>query len=539
MRWTKFSSRASIVLLLLSFRCLIITSISFAASGYWPTEGWRQSSPEQQGMISGKLADMLAFVKNRGYAIDSITIIRNGYIVTDAYFYPFSKALKHRLHSCTKSITSALVGIAIDQGYIEGVNQPVLAFFPNRSFRDLDHRKKSMTLEHLLTMTSGLNCRDTWIYRNAGLFEMIASDDWTQYVLDLPMVAPPGEKFEYCNGVSYLLSAIVQETTNMKTLDFARKHLFGPLGITDVRWRTSPQGVGIGWGKMLLKPHDMAKIGWLYLNEGRWNGKQIVSKAWVSASTHGYIGAFPYERYGYQWWAESQGYYMAVGKHGQYIFVVPDKNLVAVFTSNLTGSASFIPKGLLTKFIIPAAASSKPLPANPTEKARLRALQIDIAKADEGIQWRSKDEGVAKDGVFTRKASPSFKFEYPLGSSKFKLSTPNQIMAMRTPYNFRIEAAIREIPEGATLADAGPKLYKLELEKMGGTNLTVIFNKEIKLKCGTPAYRTELEWLYNNIAPVESFLVTAFKSNKVVFLSAGSWLFTEDEIPKVESLRFE
>ena len=186
---------------------------------------------------------------------------------------------------------------------------------------------------------------------------MRSSADWAQYVLDLPMAEPPGEKFEYCNGVSYLLSVIIQNTTKIKTLDFARKHLFEPLGIIDIGWATSPQGVDIGYGEMWLKPHDMAKFGWLYLNKGRWGNKQILPSAWVEVSTRGHIDATLFDHYGYQWWVDSAGYYMAVGYKGQRIFVVPEKNIVAIFTGNLTGTESLISKNLLDFFIIPAASS--------------------------------------------------------------------------------------------------------------------------------------------------------------------------------------
>lgn len=179
---------------------------------------------------------------------------------------------------------SALIGIAIEKGYIKNVDQTIVDFFSDRKISNLNEHKKSITLENLLTMASGLECRDSWRYGYVGLEEMMNSDDWAQYVLDLPTAEPPGERFEYCNGVSHLLSVIIQKTTNMRTLEFAKKNLFGPLGITDVRWETSPQGIDIGWGRMWLKPHDMAKIGLLYLNKGRWADKQIVPAMWVKES---------------------------------------------------------------------------------------------------------------------------------------------------------------------------------------------------------------------------------------------------------------
>ena len=155
-----------------------------------------------------------------------------------------------------------------------------------------------MTLEHLLTMTSGFDCKDSYLHRWVGLFEMRGSPDWAQYVLDLPMAQEPGQSFYYCSGVSFLLSAILQEATGTSALDYARKHLFGPLGIEDVVWPESPKGITVGYGEMWLRPHDMAKFGWLYLNKGQWAGRQVVPQAWVERSTRRHFDATLFDHYG-------------------------------------------------------------------------------------------------------------------------------------------------------------------------------------------------------------------------------------------------
>ncbi len=525
-------------IILVCFICCLNTMPSSAASDYWPTEGWRTSTPEKQGMQSGMLADMLKNTKEKGYAIESITIIRNGYIVTDAYFHPFQKGAKHIIHSCTKSITSALVGIALDKGDIKDVNQPILEFFPEKTIANLDEHKRAITLENLLTMASGLQCRDSYLYKWKGLMEMKNSGDWAQYILDLPMAEPPGQRFEYCNGVSYLLSAIIQKTTNMKTLDFARKYLFGPLGITDVQWRTSPQDIDIGWGEMWLTPHDMAKIGWLYLNRGKWEGKQIVPATWVEASTQGHISSTLFPRYGYQWWIDAS-YYMAVGYKGQFIYVVPEKNMIVVFTGALLGSDFYEPKALLNEYIIPAAASSKPLPANSQEKARLDSLLNICAKAPpQGFIWISEKDGVAKNGVFVRTASPAFKFEYPNGSRKKATDAPNQIMAMENPAGVVFQAAVADIPEGMKLADVGPKALAVALEKVG-SNVKVISNKGITLKDGTKAYRTDMEWLFQGSFSITTLVVSALKDGKWVSLATHPWQAPNEVASIVESLTFK
>lgn len=342
---------------------------------YWPTQGWKTSPPEKQGVDSEKLAEMLERIKSQNINIRSVVVIRNGYVLLDACVHPYQKDSWHIIHSCTKSITSALIGIAIDKGYIESVKTPVLEFFPGRTAANLDENKKNMTLEHLLTMSSGFQARDSYLYNWQGLAKMRASYDWTQYMLDLPMAKAPGTKFDYSNGVSFLLSAILQESTGINALDFAREHLFGPLGIHNIYWPSSPLGITLGWGGMRMKPLDMAKIGFLYLNRGIWEGKQVVSSAWVEASTREQIKSGTLsDGYGYQWWVDEDGYFMALGYSGQYIVVLPQQNIVVVFTSALHSFNFFIPEMLLRNYIIPAAHSSKPLPDNPEGEKRLQSV---------------------------------------------------------------------------------------------------------------------------------------------------------------------
>ena len=534
-------NKMSIALYILSifFIPVFFCFYASASNSIFPTDAWQISTPEEQGMQSKLLAEMMEHVKNNSFHIDSILIVRNGNLVFDAYFWPFSKNQKHIIHSCTKSIMSALIGIAIDKGYIQNVDQPITDFFPDKSVADFDDLKKTITLKNLLTMSSGLACRDSYLYRWAGLFEMRYSPDWAQYVLDLPMAEPPGEKFEYCNGVSYLLSVIIQNATKMKTLDFAKEHLFDPLGITDIHWAISPQGVDIGYGEMWLTPHDMARFGWLYLNKGRWGNQQIVPSAWVKASTRGHIPATIFDHYGYQWWVDSAGYYMAVGYKGQRIFVVPEMNMVAVFTGDLTGRDSLISKKLLDAYIIPAASSSNPLAVYPEEKDRLDALLSSVATAPvKGYTWASEDEGVAIDGVFKRLASPGFKFEYPLGSKKAAIDAPGQVMRMKTPGDVFFSASVFDIPEGIKLEDFGPIGYA-KLLKGVGSNIRVISNEEIRLKCGTKAYRTDITWLWNDILPITTFLVSVYKDGKIIFVCAHPWKDHYRAEPIVQSLAFK
>ena len=414
--------------------------------GYWPNAGWRTSTPEEQGMHSEKLSDMLEKTLREKYSIDSITIIRNGHMVLDAYFYPFKKDSKHIIHSCTKSITSAAFGIAVDKGYIKSLEQHVIEIFPEKEFANLDDDKKAITLKNLLTMTSGLNTEDSYIYRWKGLNDMVQKKDWVQYVLDRPMAEKPGTRFEYSNCVTFLLSAIIQKTTKQKTFDFMKNYLFGPLGITDVKWATAPEGINVGYGRMWLTPHDMAKIGWLYLNKGRWGDQQIISEKWVKDSTQKHFYATLFDGYGYQWWISPDKFYAAVGYGGQFIFVVPKKNMVVVFTSTLESNDFYLPENLLNKFIMTAAASDTPLPGYSKQTARLNSV-INKGAESRPYVWKTKDEGVAKDSLFTRTAMPAFKLRYPTVCFKVELNPklPHQVMSMRTLDKDRVAAYVVEV----------------------------------------------------------------------------------------------
>jgi CubicO group peptidase (beta-lactamase class C family) len=211
---------------------------------------------------------------------------------------------------------------------------------------------------------------------------MQASEDWVQYVLDLPMGEPPGSKFEYCNGASFLLSAIIQQTTGVSALEFAEERLFGPLGISDLNWPANPRGIQIGWGDIRMTPHDMARIGYLYLRKGQWEGTQVVPADWVEDSTRKHTAATLLDGYGYQWWVDDTGdplVYMALGYAGQFILVVPARDLVVVFTSDLAERDTLVPVSLLSEFIIPAVRSTRPLPENPGGVAALEAHIQDLA----------------------------------------------------------------------------------------------------------------------------------------------------------------
>jgi CubicO group peptidase (beta-lactamase class C family) len=359
----------SLILLLLLFN----PSRSQEITPY-PVPDWQTSSPEAQGMDSAQLATIFDEIATAHLNIHSILVIRNGYLVLEAYRHPYTPAMPHQINSVTKSITSALFGMALDQGYIESIDQPMLDFFPDRTVANMDDAKEAITLENLLTMTSGLTWRDE-LGNRGDLSALYASPDWLQFVLDRPMKAEPGKRFVYNSGVSNLLTAVMEQATRQDVRTFAKTYLFDPLGIKSAQWLlVDPEGHPFGGTGMLLSPRDMAKFGYLYLNNGNWNGEQIIPADWVEASTQKHIPARPVaDGYGYQWWVSFRGYYMASGYGGQYIIVAPEQNLVVVFTADLPGAVGLQPDILFQTVILPAIKGDEPLPDNPAGVAALQA----------------------------------------------------------------------------------------------------------------------------------------------------------------------
>lgn len=346
------------LLLLVSNQVLVSTSYGFKFQSpprsianyeltwdYYPTDGWQVSTPNAQNMSKSRLDDMSAFIKDQGFAIDSILIVRNGYIVFEQYLNPdYNQNSLHLIYSCTKSVTSALTGIAIQNGHIDNVDQKVVDFFPERTIANLDVRKQNLKLKHLLTMSAGFEWNEWYPpyidaqgnpdFRNSYI-QMIYSDDNVQFVLDRSMAHNPGTEWVYNSGATHLLSAIIQQTTGYTMLNFAQEFLFGPLGISDVEWMLDPQGVYYGGHGLYLRPRDMAKFGYLYLNKGTWDTQQLIPKDWVALSTSSYSSFDTSTDYCYGWWRKLDlNVYYALGFDGQFIIVIPQYDLVVVFTSS-------------------------------------------------------------------------------------------------------------------------------------------------------------------------------------------------------------
>ena len=334
------------------------------------TDGeWRKVDPGVASFDADKLADLVGDIRHGRLlnGLHSLIIVRGGDIVVEEYFDGWQVNQIHMLQSVSKSVTSTLVGIAIDRGDLAGVNENILDFFPDyKNIRYLDDRKRAIKLQDLLTMRSGTDYNEDGGRSPHGKLNSL-SRGWDRFYLDRPMESAPGTRFLYDSGAVILSSALLNRRTGMHADGYAAKYLFSKLGISDTRWISNAEGHPHTGGGLYLTPRDMAKFGLLYLRNGRWKGEQVVPQTWVEQSTAQHV-TFEKRRwyghgtgYGYWWWIfepdpaglEKVPIYAALGIRGQHIFVVPEHDLVVVTTAGMH-SGMHKPIDVLYTHILPA-----------------------------------------------------------------------------------------------------------------------------------------------------------------------------------------
>ncbi|MCK1395385.1 serine hydrolase [Bradyrhizobium sp. 1] len=322
-------------------------------------DGWEIASPDDIGMDGARLCDIAARLEQRATAVHSVVVIRHGKLVFEQYFpgydqpwgepegqYEFTATTKHDMRSASKSVTSLLIGIAIDRKLIAGVDEPVLKFFPDTAAVK-QAGWEAITLRHLLTMSSGIKWDEAraWTDPENDEPHLVFEPDPLGYVLSRPIAAPPDMLWTYNGGGTELLGNIIERVSKRSLEAFAREALFQPLGINDVEWKTYAKNGKIAAASGLrLRPRDAAKIGQFVLNRGQWNGQQIVSADWIAQSITprfqaiGFFGSTLF--YGYQWWMgrslvgdKEIKWVAAVGWGGQRIFIVPELDLVMMTTA--------------------------------------------------------------------------------------------------------------------------------------------------------------------------------------------------------------
>jgi len=345
-------------------------NISTIKRDYWPNQEWRTADPASLGMSSKKFTELDHLVKSQYRNINGIVIVRKGHVVFERYYNGHGPLDTHNVASVTKSITSALIGIAIDAGYIKSVDQKILDFFPNYIPGVNDIQKRTLTIRHLLTMTAPF----AWKYKmgHEPLDRLRRQPDWVTYILNLLGQNGQIGKFQYCTAGTHLLSAIITRTTGLCAREFANDRLFRPLGVQEIPdheiesfsldnvfgknvtgWGKDPNGNTTGGWGLTISPRDMARFGFLYLNRGIWDGKQIISEAWIDESTALNSNG---NGYGYLWWIrkdDTNFIYSALGSGGNVISCIPGKDLVVAIASSIISKPrdSWL---LIEKCILPA-----------------------------------------------------------------------------------------------------------------------------------------------------------------------------------------
>jgi len=335
---------------------LVASSLPLAAADYHPPlagDGWSASDARTAHWDTTRFAALEGKLADQTYkGITSVVVAWDGKLIYEAYFNGGSATQLNDIRSAAKSVTAWLVGAAMDRDLIPSVQTRVYDYFPDKTpVQHPDPRKQAITLEDLLTMSSLWECNDENEFSSGNEERMYVAEDWLQFALDLPVKgfppwttkpadSPHGRAFSYCTAGAFVVGAVVERAAHKPLSAFAAEVLERPLGITASLWNTSPLGVGMGGGGTRYRSRDLAKLGQLALDEGQWQGRQVVSAEWVHRMLSVHAQAREDADYGYLWWCfrfpvkgVEQTVWAMSGNGGNYVFVMPSKRLVAVITS--------------------------------------------------------------------------------------------------------------------------------------------------------------------------------------------------------------
>ena len=339
---------------------------------YVPPYSWTTATPASQGMDTLLLQQGIDAARGFSY-IYSVLVLRDSFLVAEYYSGFLTQLNDYDIRSASKSFISALVGIALDKGLIDSLEQPVYGFFPDFDTTGMDPRKREITIRHLLTMRAGYDYTEGADY--SGIFTQQAN--WAHEILKLPLKYNPGERFYYSTIQTHLLAVILARVSGMSALDFANQYLFNPLSIGVRSWYKDPQGYYYGGTGMNFTSRDLARFGYLYLRNGLVDGSQIVPQSWITQTvqpqnmTPATLGPFGNVNYGFSWWTQtgtSDSLYMALGYAGQVVLVEPQKDLVVVVTTDTGVDGTTADDqlaavlGIIDQYILPATPSASILP---------------------------------------------------------------------------------------------------------------------------------------------------------------------------------
>lgn len=319
-------------------------------------DGWTVSNVSDEGIDKESIERLVSHTRQNLPSIDAIVIIKNGRLVLDEYFNGYSNKRLHELQSVTKTIDGLMVGLAIEEGFIESVDELIYPYFEEYQGIDWSQSKDQISIFHLLTMTTGLGC-DEGAEGNCNSSILNQQSDWTKYTLSAPMRDTPGTVSSYFTGVNIVAHSLIEKTAKTSFEKFTEDYLFDPLVIADFNWGFSPSREALS---LSLRPRDMAKIGQLFIGGGKWGGKQVVSKNWIDQSKVPHVKEFWGLDWHYGYWLlvsnpatylNGVQVYAAKGAKGQYIFMIPEKQLVLGISGNMDG-----PEGtdILEKYVLKA-----------------------------------------------------------------------------------------------------------------------------------------------------------------------------------------
>lgn len=327
-------------------------------------DGWVPTSFADEGLDPARFESLKARIRDGTFRkVDGILVVKGGKILIEEYFNGFDRDTIHEIRSATKSIGSSLIGIAIDQGNITGVQDRLYAYFRDyESIQNWNVTKNDITLEHVLNMSTGLDCDDMDPSSEGNESNVLDEADIVRFMLDLPLVHKPGEHWAYSTGSAHLIGAIIESAAGNSVQEFAQTTLFEPLNITQYKWKTTG-GIAHTGGGFWMRPIDFAKFGQLYLQKGRWLGKQIISEKWVRESSKTHIQVTKDLGYGYMWWkwifkvdGRPVPAFSAQGNGENHLFIFPDFDLVVVLAGSAYQEIYGPPQTamMMSQYILPA-----------------------------------------------------------------------------------------------------------------------------------------------------------------------------------------
>ncbi|MDF2432272.1 MAG: hypothetical protein JWP44_1903 [Mucilaginibacter sp.] len=371
-----------------------------------------RSTPELQGIASEGISRFLTAIKESGQEFHSLMVLRHGHVVAEAWWSPYSSEHRQQLYSVSKSFTSTAIGFAVSEGLLT-VDDPVIKFFPEYLPSEVSENLAALKIRHLLSMSVG-HGKDSILILEASA----PGVPWEKTFLSLPVVFKPGSQFMYNSGASFMLSAIIKKVTGQPAHAYLKPRLYQPLNITNTTWGTNWEGINMGASHLRMPTEDLAKFGQLYLQNGVWNGKQVIAREWVAEASAKHIDNGKNDStwgygYGYQFWLNPPGGYRADGAFGQYSIILPKYDAVAVITSESVNTKNIMQA--VWDVLLPEMKDAPLLPdktGNDKLQEDLKALKYDPPKMATGSPLAAKISGkdfMLEKNMFNTKAV-SFRF---------------------------------------------------------------------------------------------------------------------------------